>query len=159
MFGRATIRLGIGPHSSLCCFGRPFVKRFTFLLSDSCRSVLSVCLSVATLVYCGQTVGWIKMEFGMRVGLGSGHIVLDGEPVSPPLKGYSPQFSAHICCGQMSGWINMPLGMQVGLAPGNYFVLDGDPAPSRKSGHSSPIFGPYVYCVQPPVVHTAISPQ
>jgi len=58
----------------------------------------------------------------------------------------------------MSGWINMPLGMEVGLGPGN-FVLDEDPAPSRKSGHSPPISGPYVYCVQPPVVHTAISPQ
>ena len=38
-------------------------------------SVLSV-LSV-TLVYCGQTVGWIKMKLGMPVGLGPGHIVLD----------------------------------------------------------------------------------
>jgi len=27
-------------------------------------------LSVWTLVYCGQTVGWIKMKLGMEVGLG-----------------------------------------------------------------------------------------
>ena len=40
-------------------------------------SCLSVCpvLSV-TLVHCGQTVGWIKMNLGMQVGLGPGHIVL-----------------------------------------------------------------------------------
>ena len=48
------------------------------MLSDRCLtvclSVLSVCLSV-TLVYCGQTVGWIKMKLGMQVGLGPGHIV------------------------------------------------------------------------------------
>ena len=57
-------------------------------------SCLSVCLSVcpaylsATLVYCGQTVGRIKMKLGMQVGLGPGHIVLDGNP--PPLpKGHS----------------------------------------------------------------------
>jgi len=43
------------------------------MLSDRCLSVLSVCLSVClsvlsvTLVYCGQTVGWIKMKLGMRV--------------------------------------------------------------------------------------------
>jgi len=37
--------------------------------------VLSV-LSV-TLVYCGQTVGWIKMKLGMEMDLGPGHIVLD----------------------------------------------------------------------------------
>jgi len=41
--------------------GRPFVSP---MLSDCCP----VCLSV-TLVYCGQTVGWIKMKLGMQVGL------------------------------------------------------------------------------------------
>ena len=34
-------------------------------------------------VYCGQTTGWIKMPLGTEVGLGSGHIVSDGDPVSP----------------------------------------------------------------------------
>jgi len=37
------------------------------MLSHHC---LSVCL--VTLVYCGQTVGWIKMPFGTEVGLGTG---------------------------------------------------------------------------------------
>ena len=48
-------------------FWRPFVKRFTLCYQT--------CLSV-TLVYCGQTVGWIKMKLDMQVGL-NGHIVLD----------------------------------------------------------------------------------
>ena len=43
------------------------------------------CPSV-TSVYCGQTVGWIKMPLGTEVGLGPGHIVLDGDPV-PQRKG------------------------------------------------------------------------
>ena len=34
-------------------------------------------------VYCGQTVGWIKMKLGMEVGLGPGDIVLDGDPDPP----------------------------------------------------------------------------
>ena len=42
------------------------------------------------LVYCGQTVGWIKMPLGMEVCLGPGHIVLDGDPARPPLKGAQP---------------------------------------------------------------------
>jgi len=51
---------------------------------------LSVCLSV-TLVHCGQTVGWMKMKLGTEVGLGPGHIVLDGDPV-PPQKRLTPDF-------------------------------------------------------------------
>jgi len=84
------------------------------MLSDRCLSCLSV-----TLVYCGQTVGWIKMKLGMQVGLDPGHIVLDGDPPPPPPRGTAPQFSPHICCGQMAEWIKMPLGMEVGLGPGD----------------------------------------
>jgi len=46
-----------------------------------------LCLSV-TLVYCGQTVGWIKMILGMQVGLGPDHSVLDGAQL--PKKGAEP---------------------------------------------------------------------
>ena len=51
-------------------------------------SVLSVLF--VTLVYCGQTVGWIKMPLCLEVGLGSGHIVIDGDPL-PPKKEHSPR--------------------------------------------------------------------
>ena len=37
----------------------------------------------------------------------------------PPLKGHSPQFSAHICCGQMAAWIKMLLDMELGLSQGD----------------------------------------
>jgi len=47
------------------------------------------CLSV-TFMHCGQTVGRIKMKLGMQVGLGPGHIVLDGDSASPSPKGHSP---------------------------------------------------------------------
>ena len=96
------------------------------MLSVRCLSVCLSCLSVA-FVHCGQTVGRIKMKFGMQVGLGPGHNVLDGDPAPAPPKGRSPQFSAHICCVQMAAWIMMPFGMELGLSPGD-FVLNGDPA-------------------------------
>jgi len=41
-------------------------------------------------VYCGQTAGWIKMGLDMEVGLGPGHIVLDGNPAPLPKKGAEP---------------------------------------------------------------------
>jgi len=45
------------------------------------------------LVYCGQMTGWIKMKLGMQVGLGPGHIVLDGDSASPMERGTAaPQF-------------------------------------------------------------------
>jgi len=105
------------------------------MLSDRCLSVLSV-----TLAYCGQMVGWIKMNFRMQIDLAPGHNVLDGDSAElPSPKGPSPQFSAHICCGQMAGWI-MPLGREVGLSPSD-IVLNGDPALLPEGGEP-PIFGP-----------------
>ena len=59
------------------------------MLSDCCLSCLSFCLSV-TLVYCDQTVEWIKMPLGTEVGLGQGHIVLDEEPVPPRKRAQQP---------------------------------------------------------------------
>ena len=41
-------------------------------------------------MYCGETAGWIKMVLGMGVGLGVGHIVLDGDPAPLPKKGAEP---------------------------------------------------------------------
>jgi len=51
------------------------------MLSDRYLSVLSV-----TLVHCGQKVGWMKMKLRVEVGLGPGHIVLDGVPAPLPKR-------------------------------------------------------------------------
>jgi len=77
------------------------------------------------------------MKFGTLVGLGPGHIVLDGNPDPLPERSTEHQFWAHICCGQIAAWIKMPLGMEVGLIPDD-FVLDGDPAPPPKKGAEPP---------------------
>jgi len=78
------------------------------------------------------------MKLGMQEGLGPGHIVLGGDPVPPPLKGHSPQFSAHICCGQMAAWIKMSLDMEVGLGPGDFVLDGGNPVPHSPKGGQSP---------------------
>ena len=55
--------------------GSPYAIGTDVLSCLFCLSVLSV-----TLVYCGQTVGWIKIKLGTEVGLGPGHTVLDEDP-------------------------------------------------------------------------------
>jgi len=42
--------------------------------------------------YCGQTAGCIKMPLGVEVGLGLGHVVLDGDPAPLPKRGAPPIF-------------------------------------------------------------------
>ena len=92
-------------------------------------------------VRCGPTAGWIKMPLGMKVHLGPGDIVLDGDPAPiPAQKRHSPQFSAHVYCGHTAGWIKMVFGI-VDFGPG-YIVLDRDPAPLPERGTAAPFFWP-----------------
>jgi len=106
------LNLPFGFWATVCKTVRPMLS----VRCPVCLSVQSVCLSV-TFVHCGQTVGRIKMKHGTQVGLGLGHTVLDGDPVPPPPKGHSPQFSAHISCGQMAAWIKVSLGTELGRGP------------------------------------------
>jgi len=88
------------------------------------------------------------MPLGTEVGLGPGHIVLDGNPAPPPKKKTAalPIF-APMCCGQTAGWIKMPLSMEVGLGPG-HIVLDGTQLPPPLKGAQQPHFLAHVYCGQ-----------
>jgi len=71
------------------------------------------------------------MNLGMEVGLGPGHIVLDGDPAPPSQKEHSLPFLAHVCYDQTTGWIKMSLGTMIGLGPG-HIALDGDPATPKR---------------------------
>jgi len=61
--------------------GEPLQVTVRPMLRDSCPVCPPVCVSV-TLVYCGQTVGWIKMPLGAEVGLGQRDVVLDRDSVN-----------------------------------------------------------------------------
>ena len=81
------------------------------------------------------------MPLGMEVGLGPGHIVLDGElgtQLPPQKRGHSlPHFLAHVCRGQAEEWIKMSLDTEVGVGPG-HIVLHRGPTPRHGKGHSKP---------------------
>jgi len=89
------------------------------------------------------------MPFGMEVGLGPAHIMLDAAQLLHPKGGgvaCLPLFD-HVYCGQTAGWIMMPLGTEVGLDQG-HIVLDGDPASSRRGAQQHLTFRyAYVYIV------------
>jgi len=70
----------LGLRITQCSLGR---------LSDRCLSCLSV-----TLVYCGQTVGWMKMKLSVEVGFGPGHIALNGD--SAPIKNNVARAEAYL---------------------------------------------------------------
>ena len=78
-------------------FGRPFVKRSLYAIGP--LSDCPVCLSVCDVSALWPN-GWMDQDETWHgvIGLGLGHMVLDGDPAPP--KGHSPQFSAHVCCGQ-----------------------------------------------------------
>ena len=82
------------------------------------------------------------MALGMEVGLGPGHIVLDGDPTTLHKRGHSPQFSADVYCGQTAACIRIPRGTELDLSLGN-IVLDGDPPAHPLKRHSpAPNFRP-----------------
>jgi len=132
--------------------GRPFVKRFA-LCYRSVVCLCPVCLSV-TFVHCGQTVGRIKMKLGMQVGLGPGHIVLDGDSAPPLPKGHSlhPIFGPYLL--RPNGCMDHQDATWYAARPQPRrlceFVLDGDPAlHSPKKGQSPPPqFSAHFYCGQ-----------
>jgi len=107
------------------------------------RTVVSLSCLCVTLVHCGATVGCISMPLCTEVGISPGHILLDGDPVTPKKGAQKPPTSQPTYCDQATGWVKLLLGTEVGLGPG-HIVLNGDPAPPTERGtYSSPLhFGP-----------------
>jgi len=117
------------------------------MLSDRCLSVcLSVlsCLSV-TFVHCGQTVRQIKMKLGMQVGLGPGHIVLDGDPAPLPQRGTAPNFRPVSVAAKWLRGSRCHL-VWIGLGPGDFVLIRWGPStpPPKGGGAPSPISGPFL---------------
>jgi len=94
-------------------------------------------------VYCGQTPGWIKMALRMEVGLGAGHIVLDGEPAPLPKKGAEPPIFGPFLLWPNS-WMHQDATWYGGRPrPRRRCVRWGPSSPPQKGGAASfPYFRP-----------------
>jgi len=92
-------------------------------------------------VYCGQTTGWLKITLGIEVGLGPGHIVLDGDPAPLPKKGTEPPiFSLFLLWP--NGWMHQHATWYGGRPrPRPHCVSWGPSTPTQK-GAQPAIFGP-----------------
>jgi len=79
-------------------------------------------------VHCGQTVGCIKMKLGMQVGLGRGHIVLDGEwtQLLSSKGAHPPIFGPYLLWP--NDWMDQDATWYGGRPRPRRLVLDGDPA-------------------------------
>jgi len=72
------------------------------------------------------------------IGLGPGHIILDGDPAPPPVRGTvpAPNFRP---ISVVTKWLDAQEG--TGLNPSD-IVLHGDPSLPSQKGYTPPIFGP-----------------
>jgi len=140
-----------------------FLNKYVSFWATVCKTVsLShgtvVCLSYpvlsVTLVYCGQTVGWIRMQLGTEVGLGRGHIVLDGDPALPTERATAaPTFEIYVrrlvnrgrCLLWPNGWMDQAATWYRGRPRPRPHCVRWGPSPPK--GYSSPRhFSAHVYC-------------
>jgi len=97
-------------------------------------------LQFSAHVYCGQTAGWIKMALGMVVGLGPGHIVLDGDLVPLPQKeGKAPNFGPFLLCS--NGWMHQDATWYGGRPHPRRLCVRSGPSPHSPEGAQAPVFG------------------
>jgi len=99
---------------------------------------------------CGQTAGWIKMTLGMLVGLGPGHIVIDGDPAALPQKGEEPPpiFGPFLLWpnNRPNGWMHQDATWYGDRPQPRRLCVIWRPSPSPKG--AEPIISTHVYCGQ-----------
>jgi len=115
-----------GSWATVCKTVRPMLY-----ISDRCLSCLMLSVLSVCDLYCGKTVGWIKVPVGTEVGLSPGHTLLDGDP-APSKRVTSPNFRPKSVVAKRLD------GIELGLGPGN-IVLWGPSLPL--TGAQPPIFG------------------
>jgi len=94
------------------------------------------------LVYCGQTVGWIKIPHGLEVGLGRGHIVLDGDVVPSLKKGTAaPNFLPMSIMDKRLDRSTCHLVQGYRPRPTRHCVRWGLSPPQEKGAQQPPLFG------------------
>jgi len=106
-------------------------------------------------VFCGQTAGLIKMTLGMKVGLGPGHTVLDGDP-APPQKRAQPPPNFRLMSIVTNGWMDQDATWyECRPQPKPHCVRRRPSSPSRRGHSSPPLFCPCLLWPRSPVSATA----
>jgi len=127
-----------------------FALCYRTVVCPACLSSLSV-----TLVYCGQTVGWIRMPLGIEVGLGQGHCVrlgpsspMERGTAAPPLSKFTNAGFACVrindpCLLWSNGWMDQDATLYGGgPRPRPHCVRWGPSFPHQKRAQQPPTFRP-----------------
>jgi len=139
------------------CFWATVCKTVRPMLSDRCLSCLSV-LSVCDIGVSWPN-GWTDQDetWHAGIGLGPGHIVLDGDPAHPPQKGAQspPIFGPYLLWS--NGWMDQDATWYGSRPqPRPHCVRRGPSSPPPRKGHSSrPLFGPRLLWPRSPISATA----
>ena len=131
-------------------FGRPFAKQFALCYRTVVCPVLSVC------PVCDADVLWpnIWIDQDVQVGLGPGHIVLDGEPPPRHQKGHSPTIFGP-CLLWPNGWMDQDAIWYRGRPQSTPHCVSQGPSSSPRKGHSSPpLFSPCLLWPRSPISAT-----
>jgi len=91
-------------------------------------------------VHCGLTVGQIKMKLDMLVGLGRGHIVLDGDPTPPPKGAQPPIFGPYLL--RPNGWMDQDVTWYGARPRPRRLCVRWGPRPLPQKGGGAPNFRP-----------------
>jgi len=91
-------------------------------------------------VYCGQTVGWIKVPLGTEVGLGPGDIVLYKNLAPAPQKGGQPQIFGP-CLLWPNVWMNQDDTWYGGRPQLRRHCVRWGPSSPPLKGTAPPTFG------------------
>jgi len=90
-------------------------------------------------VYCGQTVGWMKLVLGKDVGRSPGDFVLDGDLVPFTQKGAeppSPIFGPFLLCP--NGWMHQDATRYGGMPHPRRVCVRWGPSPPSQKGVGAP---------------------
>jgi len=94
-------------------------------------------------------VGWIKMKLGMEVGLGPGHIGLDGDSALSPQKAQPRHPIFGPCLLWPNGWMDEDATWYGGrLWPRRHCVIRWGSSFPLKGAHHPHHFSAHVYCGQ-----------
>jgi len=85
------------------------------------------------------------MKLGMLVGLGPGHIVLDGDPALLLKKGAEPPIFGP-CLLWSNGWMDQYGTWHEGMPRPRRHCVRWGPSSPRERGIAAPLFSAHIYC-------------